>query len=137
MSICKIYFDKSKCVYFMIKRLICFYILVTLIDSIYIKYGNYYPIVLLEKFIHTIFWRNIWNFGFWGFGSSSWNIRSLRLECFISQNIRKFLRKGFFHFSSSKSDLLIFLFLRLQNPISRNIRNTYFRKYKKVPFPKI
>ena len=49
----------------------CFYIPVILFDSVYRKDGNYYPKVSLEKFIHNCFWRNIRNFGFWGFGSTS------------------------------------------------------------------
>ena len=35
---------------------------------------NYYPKMVLEKFSHKFFWRSIINFGFQGFGSSSWNI---------------------------------------------------------------
>ena len=54
----------------------CFYMPVILFDSVYIKYGNYYPKVFLQKFIQNFFWKSIINFSFWGFGSSSWNIRS-------------------------------------------------------------
>ena len=49
----------------------CFYISVTLFDSVYRKNGNYRPKVFLEKFIYSFFWRNIKNFSFWSFGSSS------------------------------------------------------------------
>ena len=49
----------------------CFYIPVILFDSVYRKDGNYYPSAFLEKFIVNFFWKNIRNFGFWGFGSSS------------------------------------------------------------------
>ena len=59
----------------------CFYIPVILIDLVYRKDGNYYPKVFLEKIIHNFFWRSIINFVFWGFGSSSRNIRHyLNLE---------------------------------------------------------
>ena len=53
-----------------------FYIPVILFDSFYRKDGNYYSKVFLEKIIHNFFWKIIINFGFWGFGSSSRNIRS-------------------------------------------------------------
>ena len=36
------------------------------IHHCYKKDGNYYPKVFLEKFIHDFSWRNIANFGFWG-----------------------------------------------------------------------
>ena len=42
----------------------CFYVPVILFDSVYRKNGNYYSNVLLETFIHNIFWKNIRNFGF-------------------------------------------------------------------------
>ena len=45
--------------------------------SVYRKDGDYYPEVSSEKFIHNFFLRNIRNFGFWGFESSSRNIRSV------------------------------------------------------------
>ena len=48
-----------------------FYIPVILFNSVYRKDGNHYPKVFLEKIIHNFFWKNITNFGFWGFGSSS------------------------------------------------------------------
>ena len=54
----------------------CFYTPVILIDSVYRKDEKYYPKMFLEKFIHNFFWRNIRNFGFWGFESSSQKIRS-------------------------------------------------------------
>ena len=44
-----------------------FYILVTFIDSVYIKDENYYPKLFLEKFIDNLFWRDIEKFGFEGF----------------------------------------------------------------------
>ena len=47
------------------------YIPVILLDSVYRKDGKHYLKVFLEKFIHNIFWRNIKNFRFWGFVSSS------------------------------------------------------------------
>ena len=47
------------------------YIPIMLFDSVDRKDGYYYPKVFLEKFIHEFFWRNIRNFGLWGFGSSS------------------------------------------------------------------
>ena len=56
----------------------CFYIPVILFDSVYRKDRNYYPKVFLEKFIYNFFWRSIINF--WGFGSSSCNIRKF---CFL------------------------------------------------------
>ena len=68
----------------------CLFIPVILIDSVYRKDENYYPKVFLEKFIHNFVWRNITNFNFWGFGSSSSNIRSflsLGQESSISRNI--------------------------------------------------
>ena len=49
----------------------CFYISVILFDSGFRKNGNYFPKVFLEKFIYSFFWRNIKNFSFWSFGSSS------------------------------------------------------------------
>ena len=49
----------------------CFYISVILFDSDFRKNGNYCPKVFLEKFIYSFFWRNIKNFSFWSFGSSS------------------------------------------------------------------
>ena len=49
----------------------CFYIYVILLDSVYRKNGNYYPKVILEKFIHNFLSRNIRNFGFWCFRSSA------------------------------------------------------------------
>ena len=61
----------------------CLYIAVILFDSVYKKRENYYPKKFLEKFIHNIFWRNIRNFYFWGFRSSSGNIRKF---CFIKYN---------------------------------------------------
>ena len=38
-----------------------FCIPVRLFDSLYLKYGNNYPEVCLEKFIHNCFWKNIRN----------------------------------------------------------------------------
>ena len=32
---------------------------VILIDSVYSKDENYYPKVLLEKFVHNFFWRSL------------------------------------------------------------------------------
>ena len=49
------------------EELQCFYIPVILFDSVYRKDGNYYPKVILEKFIHNFFLRNIKKFGFWSF----------------------------------------------------------------------
>ena len=49
----------------------CFYMPVILFDSVYRKDWNYYLKVLLEELIHTFSWRNIGNFGFWGFGRAS------------------------------------------------------------------
>ena len=46
------------------KLFICFYIPLILFGSVYRKDGNYYPKMLLGKFIHNGFWRNIRNFGF-------------------------------------------------------------------------
>ena len=40
-------------------------------DSVYRKDGKYQVKVFLEKFIHNAFWRNIRNFDFLGFESSS------------------------------------------------------------------
>ena len=58
----------------------CFYIPVILIDSVYRKDESYYPKVFLEKCIHNFFWRSIRNFGIWGFGNFSWNIRNTFLK---------------------------------------------------------
>ena len=59
MSTYKRFSDKIKRMYSVIK------------DSIYIKDGNYYPKVFLEKLIHNFFSRNIRNSGFWDIRSSS------------------------------------------------------------------
>ena len=64
----------------------CFYIPVILIDSVHRKDENYYPQVFLEKFMNNFLWRSIRIFGFWGFWSSSWNIRIFpwpRNFCFL------------------------------------------------------
>ena len=49
----------------------CFYIRVILIDSVYRKDKNYYPNVFLEKCIYNFLKKNLRNFGFWCFRSSS------------------------------------------------------------------
>ena len=49
----------------------CFYIRVILIDSVYRKDKNYYPKVFLEKYIYNFLKKNLRNFGFWCFRSSS------------------------------------------------------------------
>ena len=86
MSIYKRYSDETKCMYFMIKdgkifdkyylkaekrfntkeSFQCFYIPVTLFDSMYGKGGNYYPKVFLEKFIHAFFSEKYKKFRFLG-----------------------------------------------------------------------
>ena len=46
----------------------CFYIPITLFDSVYIKDGNYYPKVFLEKFIHSFLLQKhnkFWFMGLW------------------------------------------------------------------------
>ena len=48
-----------------------FYIPVIIFYSVYRKDENYYLKVLLQKFIHNFFWRNIRDFDFQGFGSFS------------------------------------------------------------------
>ena len=75
----------------------CFYIPVILIDSVYRKDENYYPQVFLEKFINSFLRRSIRIFGFWGFWSSSWNIRIFlwpRNFCFLKY--KKFYWGGIF-----------------------------------------
>ena len=42
-----------------------------LFDLVYSKDENYYPKFFLEKFIHNFCWKNIRNFCFWDFESSS------------------------------------------------------------------
>ena len=53
-----------------------FYIPAIFVNSVYGKDEYYYTKVFLEKCLHSFFWRSIRNFGFLGFGSSSWDIVS-------------------------------------------------------------
>ena len=82
------------------RKLHCFNIPVILFDSVYRNDGNYYPKVFLEKFIHTSLWRSVIDFGFWGYGSSSWNIRKVR-----SLKYKEFFRG--FRFRKFKSSFLL------------------------------
>ena len=70
-----------------------------------------YPKVNLEKANHNTFGGNIRNFGFLGFGSSSWNIRKI---CFLKY----------------KNLFWCFCFLKYK-------KRFLLRKYKKVPFRQI
>ena len=104
-----------------------------------------YPKVNLEKANHNTFGGNIRNFGFLGFGSSSWNIRKIRFLkyknlfwcfCFLKYKKRILLRKykkvpflqiqGIF----LGVDCFFFLFLslgwKLQDSISGNIKKAFF-----------
>ena len=67
---------------------------------------------------------------FWGFGSSSWNIRKLfKLEArkFHFLKYKKKFQGRFFYFLSSESSLLKYKkFFFLKGFISRNTRNAFF-----------
>ena len=84
----------------------CFYISVILFDSGFRKNGNYCPKVFLEKFIYSFFWRNIKNFSFWSFGSSSWSKKENFGGVSVSWNIKNF------HFPKYKES---FLFKNIRN----------------------
>ena len=69
------------------------------------------------------FWRNIRNFGFWGFESALWNNRKF---CFLKH--KKFFRD--FHLPKYRTsffweNIRNFLILKLESFISRNIRNFF------------
>ena len=100
-----------------------FYIPVILFDSVYRKDENFYPKRILEKYIHNIFWKNIINFAFWGFGSFSWNIRSFL--GFFSWNMRKF---RFLKYKELFRDFHLPIKLRKYKKFFRAFR---FLKYKK------
>ena len=82
------------------RKLHCFNIPVILFNSVYRNDENYYPKVFLEKFIHNSFWRSVIDFGFWGYGSFSWNIRKVR-----SLKYKEFF--GGFRFRKFKSSFLL------------------------------
>ena len=82
---------------------------VILIDSVYRKDENYYPKVLLEKFIYVYK-----------------SFLSLRLQSSVSWNIRNFSERFFFYFSRSESSLLKYFILRAGK--------FHFLKYKKSFF---
>ena len=95
-----------------------------------LKKGKHYPKVLLEKNFENIFWRNMKNFGFWVFESSSSNItifflafHSLKYKnSFLLRKFRKF-----FNIRVKKFAWGSFYFLsmgwKVQGSISGNTRN--------------
>ena len=81
------------------------------------------------------FFRADFLFVFQDLQVTSWSIRSflnLGLEIPISQNIRHFFRAVLFIRCAQKVTSWNVLFLGIESSISRDIRKTFFRKYKKV-----
>ena len=69
----------------------CFYILVIMIDSVYRKDKIYDPKsrkvhIYIYIRLSFFFWKSLRNFGFWGFRSSSCDMR----KTFFEKNIRAF-----------------------------------------------
>ena len=102
------------------------YITVILFDSVYKKDGNLNPKVILEKFIHNFFRRNIKKFGFCCFGSSSWSIRKFRFlkHKKIFRGFRFPKHKESFLLRKNKEFFSGLLFQKYNN-------NILLRKYKK------
>ena len=94
--------------------------------------------VFSEKFIHKFFWRSIINFGFSGFGRSSWAIKSFlsqERESFIFRKIRNIWEWVFFIFRAWKFSPGIYessVSWSIKNfsgiLFSQNIRNAFIRK---------